>query len=499
MSEEKLDLLAELQAMEAELARLESFQRDNKIVTFKPIGNQQKFFESRAPVRLLFGSNRSGKSVCSTAEEIACAYGYRPWLREDDPNRIVRMADGEPIPVPNVGFHLLENLKVAGTQVFIPKMEEWLPKGAAKIRKNNQGQPLRVEYANGSVLHVLSQEQSTSSLEGASGHYVVSDEPPAREKWIALTRGLIDTSGIAWIAGTPIKASYFMAELMNESLHSDEVDLISISIDDNRVSKGGYLKDKAVDRFIDSLRPEEIQARLHGKPQHLAGAVFPTWKPQPPYFIEPFDIPPWWPRIMGVDPAGRKPMAAVWIAISPDNIWYVYRDLYDASLRTVKQVSDTIKHMEGWRKTPTGQYMRGGDAEPVVLRIIDTSGNVHEKSSGHTVTSTFAQNDLFFMNAYKIGYMASIDSIQEMLRMDGEYEWDDGPRFVVFNTCSRMSHEFMNFIWQPESSQGRSAGADPAEKPLKSNDDCLDVSRYLVMSKATHNGLRRLMDEMMGE
>jgi len=154
-----IDAFKELQALEAELAKAEKYYRDNKICTFRDLGNQAQFTKSRAPTRLLFGSNRSGKSARSTVEEISCSLGYRPWLPYDHPDRIVRLANGAPMPVPNVGYHLLENLKVSGVQTFIPKMEEWLPKGIAKIRKNNLGHPVAVDFDTGSIIHVLSQEQ----------------------------------------------------------------------------------------------------------------------------------------------------------------------------------------------------------------------------------------------------------------------------------------------------------------------------------------------------
>lgn len=490
------DEMEELLQLEAELSQLEQYYKDNKICTFKDLGNQKKFTSSRAKTRLLFGSNRSGKSARGTAEEISCAMGYRPWLPEDHPDRIVRLANGQPIPVPNVGFHLLENLKVAGVNVFLPKMEEWLPKGIAKIKKNNMGQPLRVEYTNGSVLHVLSQEQSTASLEGASGHYVVSDEPPTRDKWIALTRGLIDYSGIAWIQATPIKASHFMAELMTDASDpARNVELITISIEDNRQSNGGYLPDADVDDFIASLRPDEIETRLHGRPAHLAGAVYSEWKPEAPYFVEPFDIPKDWPRIMAIDPAGRKPIAAVWIAISPDNIWYIYRDLYNPAFKKVRDVSTWIKEQEGWTQFKDGTWYQGENSEPVVMRLIDTSANTSEPTSGMSIRAAFAAHDITLQNARKMGYLASIDLVKEMISNE-ESEFGGGVRLVTFKGCARVAYEFLNFIWAPESNIHKATGADALDKPLKTADDTMDCIRYLAMTRAKFHNLVRILGRM---
>jgi hypothetical protein len=489
MDQEKF--LQELTELNSELAYLEKIQREAKIVAFNPIGNQASFFSSRAPVRVVFGSNRSGKSVIGFAELIACAQGYRPWLPEDHPDRIVRLADGSPMPVPNRGYHLLENLKVAGTQVFIPKFEEWVPKGMAKLKKNQLGQPVRVDWSNGSVTHILSQEMGVSAVEGSNGHYLSIDEPPREDFYIALSRGLVDYAGIAWITATPIKASAFMAELMNRSFDPDTgVDLISLSIHDNRKSRGGYLDDDAVDRFIASLPLHEIESRVHGRPAHLAGAVFPTWRPLPPYYIDPVDVPLDWPRIMVVDPAGRKPMAAVWMALSPSNTWYVYRDLYDNSLRTVEDVARRIKILEGWGVTDTGRFYEKMDTEPVALRIIDTSGNEVARTSGTSITYEFSRHGLNFVPARKMDYLASINRIQEMLQYDPTSEFGKNrPQLIVFNTCKRVAHEFLNFVWHPESAQSRSHGADAQDKPLKTNDDCIDCIRYALMSNATHKGL----------
>lgn len=497
--DEQLDVLQELEYINSMLGQIEQERKDNAIVYFKDLGNQKRFTSSKAPVRLLFGSNRSGKSFRSTAEEVSCSLGYRPWLPEDHPDRIVRLANGNPMPVPNTGFHLLENLRVSGTQVFVPTLKRLLPPGVAKIKYNNLKQPVRVEFENKSVIHILSQEQSTESMEGISGHWLACDEPPARDKWVALTRGLIDNSGIAWIAATPIKASHFMAELMSKAGTDPDYELISLSIEDNRKSRGGYLDDAAVDRFIATLRPEEIQARLYGRPQHLAGAVYAMWKPERPFYVPPFEIPDFWPRVMAVDPAGRKPMAAVWMALSPDNKWYVYRELYDPGLRTIREVSDWIKKAEGWTRLDSGKYYRGVNAEPVVLRIIDTSANITERTSGINITASFADNGLIFMNALKSGYLAGIDMVKQLLTVTNEYEWDASPGLIVFNNCPRVAHEFMNFIWKPETSQTKARGADPDDKPLKANDDLLDGIRYIIMLKTNFGALSSMMDQLGDE
>ena len=90
--------------------------------------------------------------------------------------------------------------------------------------------------------------------------------------------------------------------------------------------------------------------------------------------------------------------------------------------------------------------------------------------------------------------MSSINRINEMLTIDEEFEWGGGPELIIFNNCNRVVHEFQNFVWQPESNQHKASGADPLDKPLKTNDDCVDCIRYLVMTNARYHALCKMLN-----
>jgi hypothetical protein len=491
--------IEDLKAIHKEFLALDKLHTTHKILFFKPLGNQHAFFESIARVRLAFGSNRSGKSVIGVCELIACGMGYRPWLKENDPHYWVRLGTGEKIPVPNVGFHLVESLNTSGKMILLEKLKEWLPKDWGKVKLNNLGQPVAINFANGSICHIYSQNMNIDALEGPSGHYLSCDEPPTQAFWNAIKRGLVDHDGIAWISATPLKSSYFMAELMdkaNADLTGEDYHLTSLSIQDNRKSAGGYLPDKAVDSFIESLPADEIEARVYGRPKHLAGAVYKEFMNRPPYCVDPFDIPEDWPRIMAVDPAERKPMAAVWIAIAPDNKWYIYRDVYEANLRTTHQFCNWVKEAEGWLQRGDGTWYSGRDSERVAMRLIDTSANKLERSSGYTIAQALRQEDIYVVNANKSDFIGGINRVREMLDFDPQYEWSQGPQLVVFNNCRRVIHEFQNYVWTPGSAQSKKTGSDPLDKPVATNDDCLDCVRYLAVTQMTYAGLRNLQNQL---
>jgi len=494
--EQELD---RLKKMKAHLDKMAKLKKTHPILFYKPIGNQGKFFSSRARNRYVFGSNRSGKSVSGVMELIACSQGIRPWLPKDHPDHIVRLGDGTPMPVPNIGFHLVESLNTSGRMIFINKMKEWLPKDWGKVKTNNLGQPTSVKFKNGSVCYVYSQQMNIDALEGPNGHWFSCDEPPKETFWIAIKRGLVDFDGISWITATPLKASYFMAELMTKANHDEtgeNHELISLSIQDNRKSRGGFLPDSAVDSFIADLPADEVEARVYGRPKHLAGAVYKEFQTAPPYCVDPFTIPDNWPRIMCFDPAEQKPMAAVWIAISPDNKWYVYRDLYDKNLRTIKQVANWVKGAEGWHQREDGSWFMTSKTERVAFRIIDTAGNKMEKTSGYSTSQALRNEDLYVMNATKTDFIGGINAVREMLTFDPSFEWTQGPQLIVFNTCRRVMHEFANYIWSPATSQSKLSGADSRDVTHKTNDDCMDCIRYMAVTKATYHGLMGILKGM---
>src|SRR5258708_38266755 len=100
--------IVELQKLYRDLKAFELARRSQKIVFYRPRtwshlgqrGIQDRFHRAgNTTVRLVLGDNRSGKSVSGVCESIAHSLGYRPWLQPDDPDRIVRLANGDPIPV----------------------------------------------------------------------------------------------------------------------------------------------------------------------------------------------------------------------------------------------------------------------------------------------------------------------------------------------------------------------------------------------------------------
>jgi hypothetical protein len=474
--------LEELQELLIELDALETTYRTAKIAFYRPLrrANNQNFQEADASaVQVVLGSNRSGKSVDGAAKAISHAIGYRPWLPIDHTNRIVRLTNGLPIPVPNIGRVLAQNYEQAIKQTIWPKFQEWLPAEMIKrVSKNARGVPTEIELTNGSQIHFLSDEQEDMALEGSNGHWVWIDEPCGYKKYVALRRGLIDFGGHLWMTLTPLSQPWINEILVDRANEGDEsLKLYRFSVWDNAKENGGYLERKDIEDFLKDLREDELEARLHGNFLHLAGRVYKQWEPMPPFWVPPFDIPRNWPRVCLIDPHPRKPIAVLWLAISPDDQVFAYRALFDGKLRTVRDVAKKIlafeKH-DDWQ-------------EPIAMRVIDTSAQQNEPTSGLSIRLKFAECGVHTLLAKKRNAAAGYDAIHDALKCD-KYEWSE-PQLVVFNTCRPVKQNFLNFIhseWQ--SSKARDLHGE-REDYVKANDDFIDLLRYYFQSGMTYRTL----------
>jgi len=257
------------------------------------------------------------------------------------------------------------------------------------------------------------------------------------------------------------------------------------SIWDNCRDYGGYLSREDIEEFLRDLREDELEARLHGNHISLAGRVYKEWYPEPPYWVEPFEIPVTWPRVCVIDPHPRKPMAVVWLAVSPTESVYVYRDLFDPRLTTVRDVADRIKDLEAWG-TP--------ENENVVLRIIDSSANANEPTSGDTIKRRFAMEGIITQDAKKRNPQAGHDAIHEALKVRAEW---NAPGLVVFNTCRNVKQNFMNFCYEEWATSKLRETKGDRQDYRKNYDDFIDCIRYYYQTVVGYRMLRHELGRIL--
>ena len=456
--EELLELYTSLHQADREL-------RHNAIAYYEPHPTQLKFHSSAARIRILLGGNRSGKSTAGACEAIAHALGVRPWLNDGHPQHTVRLASGRAIPVPNIGTVLGESYKVAVDRVLWPTLSEWLPPDYVKrVGKNQQAVVDTVELRNGSMIRFMAYNQAPKEFEGYKAHWSWYDEPPPRDIFVANERSLVDYGGRSWFTLTPIRMPWIWEDLISPEDDDLDCEVFRMTSWDNP-----HVTEKELKAYFSKIKdPAERHAREVGEFLHLQGRVFPEWEPKAPYWVPAVKPKDEWVRIMGIDPHPRKPVACVWVAVSPDSdIWYVYRELYTQELRSISDVCAHIHELE--------------KGEKVKFRIIDPSSQENERTSDSSVYEQFLDElcphpeDPGIELARKSDKDGRRRLIRGMLEVDPIFK---SPELVVMDNCPRLRHEFMNHVWD-DWAPGSRDSHDEKQEVKKKDDDLLDALMYL--------------------
>ena len=210
----------------ASLEQVEDKVRQYAKIFFLEMNRAQEPFirtknkRGRTPRARLFESgNQVGKTSIGVAEDLAHAFGFRPWLEKDDPDYKIA------VRVPNNG---IVGCEVAGqtlAQRIEPEFMSLIPRYCApEITRYSDGSIKSLTLAFdplgkpcGSTIHFRSYVQPAESYEGTVLDWIHFDEPPPQEILTAATRGLMSTNGPSWYTMTPLKEAYIYDLL---SLHA---------------------------------------------------------------------------------------------------------------------------------------------------------------------------------------------------------------------------------------------------------------------------------------
>ena len=168
------------------------------------------------------------------------------------------------------------------------------------------------------------------------------------------------------------------------------------------------------DRLL-ALPDREKKALLYGDWNIFEGQYFTEFSTKR-HVISPFEIPRTWRRYRTID-YGLDSLACLWIAIAPNGISYVYRELCKPNL-TISQAAREILAL-----TPPGEEIYATLAPPDLWS--------RSQESGRSKARLFAEHGLIFtktQNDRECGWL----SVKEMLISEGE----GGIRF--FSNCTEI-------------------------------------------------------------
>lgn len=410
-------------------------QIGRELVLYKPLGSTQKAFHlSPAFLKWLFGGNRSSKTY-SNMMDLA-----------------MLLMDCHPVHYQPKGTHwaCIEHWDQVRDILWEGFLNKFIPPYAIVPGGIEYGQhkiPKRVFLRNGHKLEFKSFFQGRGSFQGRGIDSIHCDEQCEHDFQGILdemrTR-LIDKSGFLSWSMTPILPQPELEERIEDLLETDEV--FKINLNDNRISRGGYIPDKGIDDMI-AQWPEETQAvRIAGDFASFFGSVFKTYSRQT-HVIEPFKIPKDWRRYRSFDFGYTNPKVCLWLAKDSDENWYVYREFYQAQcmseelIRNTKLFSKGETYVENW----------ADPEDPEAIKRLKDAG----------IKTRLARKDRW----------PSIELMQSKFKVKA----DGKPSLKIFRTCRNLLRELPAYHY-PKGTNTK----NPSDDPVKKNDHCIDALRYAI-------------------
>ena len=251
-----------------------------------------------------------------------------------------------------------------------------------------------------------------------------------------------------------VKKRYIEPSPANESfIGKDEVSrkFIPALLDDNP-----YLSGTDYKKMLASLPPVQRKQLLEGNWDVNEGAAFVEFDTSI-HVIPPFDIPPNWSRLKGVDYGYAAESAVVWAAVDPsDDTLIIYRELYQKGLTG----EDLAERMTAYEE---------GDAYSIP-GVLDTAAWNRTGYTGPTIGEILVRAGHKLRPADK-NRLAGKVQIHERLKQN---KVDGRPKMQIFSNCPSLIRELQTIPVDK---------TRPEDVDTKAADHAYDALRYLIMSR----------------
>jgi hypothetical protein len=472
--------------------------QNHAIYFYQPYPAQERFHRSAAHIRMAQGTNRSGKTEASVAEDVALCLGFRPWMLPDDLKTkdiktLMEMYTKGQLPkecltnrkAPQSGIIIEDDWQVAdeilltGKDGKPAKLRKYIPPGALiggsldKQEKNAMGYICKINFINGSTLFIDTEKSFVNnplSFEGKAYDFVHYDEPKCRALRVAIKRGLVDTAGLEIFSLTPLAEPWMYDEIYMRA--APDTDIEAFYFDAAETIKAGFVSEKGWKDFVDTLTEDEKEARVQGKWVHLKGLVYKEFKArhvkEGGHIIDPIDAK--WiyenaTLVGSIDPHPRIPMASLFVAADKHNRLIVWDELYMKAL--VKQFCEAIKAKLAVKVTDK----RGAstvEEQAVNIWLCDPLAWQEDPIDGKTWAMEFIDNDIPVEKAPK-RKSAGILAVKEAFVED---------RLFVCSNCSRFLYEIQHYTWAEwRNPEGRA----PKEQTIDENDHLMECLYRAVL------------------
>lgn len=475
----------------AEVAR----RRMEALNLYEPLLLQGQFHLSKAPERVLRGSNRSGKTLSAAVEVARALVGCDPYDKypKQDGRCIVVAKSGKSLGeviyrklFKPGAFRIIRDDQSGLWRAWRPWLEEdanlkhltrpapaLIPKRmVATVSWENkaQGIPNLVKLTNGWEIAFYS--SLGEPPQGVDIDLAWFDEEIVVETWYSeISARLVDRSGKFLWSATPQSGTEQLfalhekaAELKAKGVQNPRCEEFLILLKDNP-----HLDEEQKDILSSKLSDEERKVRIDGEFLIVTYKVFPEFSPKT-HCVRPFAIPSNWCRYMSVDP-GRAVCAVLFCAVPPPGDDYegqvfFYDELY-------------LRDCTSWKFGESlAPKVNGANFE---LFLIDQhGGRIKEIGSGRSVESQYVEqlrSRKLQCNRLGSAFYHGCDDV--MARIEACRDWlgphhNGKPKIQVFDNLTNFLHEIKYY-------HNKRKNGELTDNPEQRKNHQMDNMGYLVM------------------
>lgn len=288
-----------------------------------------------------------------------------------------------------------------------------------------------------SSLMLKSYEQGREAAQGTEQHVIWLDEEPPLDWYAECLLRTMTCDGMLMLTFTPLLGMSEVVLLFLPEGRLDQADRESKYVVMATWDDAPHLTKEAKGELWASIPPFQRDARSKGIPQLGAGAIYPVAEDD--LLVDPFIIPPHWPKGYGMD-VGWHSTAAVWGALNRDTDTLYLTHEYKSS-----HVEPSV-HVHGI-KAP-GDWLPG---------FIDPASRGRSQKDGSQLFADYSKLGLHLQLADH-GVESGLYSVWNRMATG---------RLKVFRSMTRWLAEF------------RLYRRDEDGKVVKENDHLMDATRYL--------------------
>jgi hypothetical protein len=348
-----------------------------------------------------------------------------------------------------------------------PALGDWNGCPQELIRSFNKTEQ-KLELINGSIIHFWPLDDPDKLTNLNLGWYLIDQAEEVPEEMYLMLIGRLRQRRAprkGMLLFNPNGHDWIWKRWVHLKMPGHE--LIHAKTSDNPTLTSDYLETFA-------NYPESWRKRFFdGSFDVFTDQIWPEFDPRA-HVIKPFDIPPWFEIVEGIDHGRRNPTAVIWAAFDDIGNCFIIDEHYQEGWRVGLHAEEILARRNIWG-TPN-------------YTVIDASASQKDPNTERSVIDEYWDYGIYTIpsDRHKI---ARVNRVAEWLRRDlawphprtRETNDEEGwPRLYIFRNCVNLIEHVPQYRWKP---QPPTNTEDAKEEPLKKDDHDVDALGYILMTR----------------